>query len=535
MGTYRFPAQRHRWPAAAVASAALAAISLGGTLASPAHASPARPASWLGEVSWTSQQLAPGITVRSGVLSDSAAKPYWTVTIDHTVTSSITGQPASAEVGPKAWATATAASLRADGYTPDVFAVDWPAYVGGPHGVEGYRVRTGDFTTQAAATTLATTLQGLGFSTAAVEWTGYDADQPPDGELIHEAVIDPRQVNLEITHNGILDQEQTTSSVATALGALVATNAGFFVTSTASGYVGAPAGLAVYNGKLESINSGPRASLIIDNGRPEIADVQANVAVHAGLASYPVNGINRIPGTDLQCGRPGDEPTSQPRQDITCTNASELVLFTDDLGAATPAGSGTQAVIGANGTVTSVGAQSATDVPAGGYVIQGIGAAGTWLAQHAVVGQRLAVSESLATTSGQRIPLTPGLDIASAAPIVVSHGTSAIDAISEGDVDPSDLSFNFAWAQGRQPRTIAGINAKGDLLLVTVDGRQPGAAEGVTLSEEAELLTSLGAVSAMNLDGGGSTDFTVNGTEINQPAYGYERLVGDFVLALPKK
>ena len=537
MRTYRLARVRpRRWHAIAATSAALpllAALPSGSAAASASASAGSGGPGWISHVQWTTQQVAPGVTVRASVLSDPSARPYWTVTIDATTTSSITGQPADAELGTASWATATAAALRADGYSPDVTAVQWPDYSDSPHGLEGYLVRTGDFATQAAAQALADTLDDLGFTSASVEWTGYDADQAPDAEQTHEAIIDPSLTRIEVTHHGILAQNQTTSSVAAALGALVATNGGFFITSDADGFEGAPAGLAVYDGQLESINTGPRAALIIDNGRPEIADVEATVTVHAGNASYPINGINRIPGISDQCGRPGDEPTSQPRQDIVCTVGSELVLFTGDLGAPAPAGTGTQAVLSPDGTVLSVGTQTGGDVPAGGSIIQGIGAAGAWLARHAAAGQRLAVSEQLATTSGQPIPLNPGLSIASAAPILVKNGETAIDAVSEGNIDPADLSFNYSWAEDRQPRTIAGITSDGDLILVTVDGRQPGVSEGATLSEEAALMESLGAVDAMNLDGGGSTAIAVDGQLVNVPSAG-ERADGDFVVVLPE-
>jgi exopolysaccharide biosynthesis protein len=118
----------------------------------------------------------------------------------------------------------------------------------------------------------------------------------------------------------------------------------------------------------------------------------------------------------------------------------------------------------------------------------------------------------------------------------VQNGRPAIDAVSEGDMVPSDWSFEYAWAEQRQARTIVGINAKGDLLMVTVDGRQPGVSEGATLTGEAALMKSLGAVSAMNLDGGGSTDFTVDGKQVNSPAYATgERLVGGYLVVLPKR
>src|SRR5262249_7250074 len=155
-------------------------------------------------------------------------------------------QPANAELGTSDWAAATASKLQADGYTPMVTTVDWPDYTDVPHGLMGVRVRTGDFPSQAAAQAAATTLKGLGFTTAAVEWTGYDADQAAAGEQIHEAIIDLRLARIEATHNGIAAQRQTTSSVAAALGALVATNAGFFITSNSFGFQGVPDGVAVY-------------------------------------------------------------------------------------------------------------------------------------------------------------------------------------------------------------------------------------------------------------------------------------------------
>ncbi|MEZ4458022.1 MAG: phosphodiester glycosidase family protein [Gemmatimonadales bacterium] len=58
----------------------------------------------------------------------------------------------------------------------------------------------------------------------------------------------------------------------------------------------------------------------------------------------------------------------------------------------------------------------------------------------------------------------------------------------------------------RHPRTAAGIAAGGRrLLLVVVDGRQQPYSDGMTLRELADLMRSLGASSAINLDGGGST------------------------------
>lgn len=61
------------------------------------------------------------------------------------------------------------------------------------------------------------------------------------------------------------------------------------------------------------------------------------------------------------------------------------------------------------------------------------------------------------------------------------------------------------------PRSAAGLTADGkQLLLVAVDGRQPGYSEGVDLSELSDLLRWLGATDGLNLDGGGTTTLVVS-------------------------
>jgi hypothetical protein len=60
--------------------------------------------------------------------------------------------------------------------------------------------------------------------------------------------------------------------------------------------------------------------------------------------------------------------------------------------------------------------------------------------------------------------------------------------------------------RGVNPRTVAGYAASGRrLFLVVIDGRQPGISVGTTTRATAELMRSLGAAHAVNLDGGGST------------------------------
>lgn len=69
-----------------------------------------------------------------------------------------------------------------------------------------------------------------------------------------------------------------------------------------------------------------------------------------------------------------------------------------------------------------------------------------------------------------------------------------------------DSAGGAGFAAARHPRTAVGIARDGRrLLLVTVDGRQKPYSDGMTLRELADVMRSLGARDAINLDGGGST------------------------------
>jgi len=64
------------------------------------------------------------------------------------------------------------------------------------------------------------------------------------------------------------------------------------------------------------------------------------------------------------------------------------------------------------------------------------------------------------------------------------------------------------------PRSAIGLKADGSLVSIIVDGRNASHSVGVTLSELADIMLSLGCVTAVNLDGGGSSTFASrrNGT-----------------------
>ena len=69
------------------------------------------------------------------------------------------------------------------------------------------------------------------------------------------------------------------------------------------------------------------------------------------------------------------------------------------------------------------------------------------------------------------------------------------------------------------PRTAAGRTREGALVLMVVDGRQ-SVSRGVNLEELARMMLGIGAVDALNLDGGGSSTLVVNGKLLNRPTGG---------------
>ena len=92
-----------------------------------------------------------------------------------------------------------------------------------------------------------------------------------------------------------------------------------------------------------------------------------------------------------------------------------------------------------------------------------------------------------------------------------------------------------SFFETRHPRTAVAKLKDGKFLMITVDGRSE-ASGGIGLQDLAEYLLSLGAVDAMNLDGGGSTTMFVNGKVVNHPSDKEgERKVSDAILVTLRK
>ena len=146
---------------------------------------------------------------------------------------------------------------------------------------------------------------------------------------------------------------------------------------------------------------------------------------------------------------------------------------------------------------------AAVPIPPGGAVLVAVGAAAAALTAEAPVGQ-------IVTTQLNLKPDWP--DIVSAiggGPQIVRDGAPIFRA---GEI------FTTSQLGPRAPRSAVGQLADGKMILVTVDGRQPGYSIGMTNFELAQALVRLGAVTGMALDSGGSATMAFDGTLLNRPS-----------------
>jgi exopolysaccharide biosynthesis protein len=324
----------------------------------------------------------------------------------------------------------------------------------------------------------------------------------PDRWIINVLVLDPSRTRLVLGRaNDKLVGTETTSSMARRLGALAATNGGYFRTD--GPYRGEPAGIVLRAGKLLSEPYRRRPGLAVSNkgGRTQLAVADAEVRIEAvaskGLRRR-VDGVNRP--------RLGDE----------------LILFTPEFDRTTLTGpDGAEAVVERGQAAAVIDGKGAASIPSAGWVLSGNGEAAAWVRANIKPGTRLELQTD--------VRLTPRP--AFAPEFVVGGGPRLVRAGKPVAAGPEAGGPGFV--DTRHPRTAVGVRADGRVLLVTVDGRQPERSVGMTIAELAALLIELGAVEAVNMDGGGSTTMVAGGRVVNSPSdLTGERPVGDALLVL---
>ncbi|MBR1398459.1 MAG: phosphodiester glycosidase family protein [Selenomonadaceae bacterium] len=203
--------------------------------------------------------------------------------------------------------------------------------------------------------------------------------------------------------------------------------------------------------------------------------------------------------------------------------ANSVIIYNKHQGETTGTNDyGTEYVV-INGIITEVYVNKGNNkIPENGYIISLHGTA-TELFKNAKVGDKVIFDESLEDVDGAG-DFNRALHVVGAGPRLVKNGALYVNVDEEQF--PADIRI------GRAPRTAIGVTKYGDYIIAVVDGRQAHS-RGCTLQEWAEiLLNDFGAVNAMNLDGGGSTELVVKGDLVNSPSDGRERPVADALVII---
>src|SRR6266540_2768954 len=239
---------------------------------------------------------------------------------------------------------------------------------------------------------------------------------------------------------------------------------------------GHPSGVLIRNGVLEHPPAADRTSVGIASDGTLHPDRVSLLGYWRGVGSRVRLGLN--------------DPPSE----------NGYSLFTHAYGATTPSAKGAAEVIlhpfpnaTANtdliGVVADVISPSSgkTAIPADGAVLQARGSGAFKLVGDAQLGTSLTIRYTLNPTWDGIVGAIGG------GPVIVKDGKLIFQA-NEG--------FSSAQLSPHDPRTAVGQRADGKIIMVAVDGRQPGYSAGVTNYELALAMMQLGAVSASALDAG---------------------------------
>lgn len=178
-----------------------------------------------------------------------------------------------------------------------------------------------------------------------------------------------------------------------------------------------------------------------------------------------------------------------------------------------------------NGEVVNISRGAGNNfIPPRGFVVSAHGAAAEKFAD-VQVGDTMIFDEDYINVE-QGEDFNAAIHIIGAGPTLIKHGEIYVTA--DAEQFPPDIRL------GRAPRSAVGITQYGDYIFAVVDGRQAHS-KGCTLTEWARILKdTFGAVEAINLDGGGSSELFFKGSLVNKPSDGKERPVGNALTILRK-
>lgn len=317
---------------------------------------------------------------------------------------------------------------------------------------------------------------------------------PPAPVSIWVARLDMSKVDVlpVLSNDEVLDAE-TVPDMGRRRNALVAINAGFFLPN------GEPAGVYKIDGRLISDTRRPRGAVGIVRGAGA-----ASRLVYGRLTATAAVRVRRRVRPDARMEIAGIDTTRQ---------LGKLMLFTPAYHADTnTAAGGLEWVADGNplrirGTPSTRGK---TPIPRDGIVLSYGGSRAAPPLDRLRSGTEIAIDTQYVPSDGSSALWTQADTIVGGAGLIARDGAFESDWTME--------QFNQGFAENRHPRTLIGTHADGSVWLVAVDGRQPTLSFGMTLAEVGRLAKRLGLVSALNLDGGGSTTMWVQGQVVNSPS-----------------
>jgi hypothetical protein len=310
--------------------------------------------------------------------------------------------------------------------------------------------------------------------------------------------LDPQQVDLRaaLANDEVMGTEAV-AEIAERHRAVAAINAGFFLAN------GDPAGVLTLDGRLVSDTRRPRGAVGILKDtrgvRLSFARLRASASLVIGegqsKVTVPIDGVDT---TRLR----GQLMLFTPLYHAdTDTAAAGLEWVLDR-----PQGKPSQSLR----VVAGPRREGRTKIPSTGFVLSFGGTTAPPTLARLKRGARVAIQVSYDPLEGEPGIWSLAQDIVGGAGLLIRDGHDVEDWSVE--------SFNKGFAEGRHPRTMIGTAQDGTIWLIAVDGRQPQHSVGMTLLELRDFAHRLGLVTALNLDGGGSTTMWVQGQVMNSPS-----------------
>jgi exopolysaccharide biosynthesis protein len=338
---------------------------------------------------------------------------------------------------------------------------------------------------------------------------GYRSEKETTGPwFINLVRIDLTKARLRMVH--AMDEAvglETVTSLAARYGALAAVNSGYF--RTTGTYRGDSVGIEVLNGRLlsESNNVRAAAGLIERDGKQELIFGHIKFAgqIIAAQARHVIDGLNR------------------PRGD------NELIIFTPEFHRTTLTDpNGLELIVRRERIFARRDLKGSSTIPLDGYVISVAGTARHWALEKLRVGTRVKLSLDWSPTeTDQTDSWKQAANIIGGGPQLIRNGRVEITNAAEKILP--------AFVGDFHPRTAIAKLKSGQILLIAVDGRQPGVSAGMSLTMLADLLIEFDAIEAINLDGGGSTTMVIRNKLVNKPSDATgERPVSDAILIFPR-